>query len=257
MARQSRRRSFDVRSAPLILAALALSACAYNPDLGRQQFAVIDDASLASAGEQAWGEALRTGKVSKDAALNARVRAIGQRVVTAAGLDDRPWDYVVFDNPTPNAFVLPGGHVGVNSGLVKLVDNDDQLAAVLGHEAAHVVARHAAERASQTTATQLALAVAQAAAGGSSRTGQAISSFGGAGAQLGILLPFSRKHELEADRLGVDYMQRAGYRPRQAVVLWRKMQAQGGSSAPQFASTHPSDATRIAALESYLTSRGW
>ncbi|MBI1685091.1 M48 family metallopeptidase [Caulobacter hibisci] len=247
-----------LRSSLVLICGLMLSACAYNADLGRDQFAVVDESALARSGEQAWNEALRTGKVSKDARMNARVRAVGQRVVEAAGLANRPWDYVVFDNDTPNAFVLPGGHVGVNSGLVKLVDNDDQLAAVLGHEAAHVVARHAVERYSQQMGTQLVLAIAQAAAGGGgSDGGKAVSALGGAGAQVGFLLPFSRKHELEADRLGVDFMQRAGYRPREAVALWRKMQAQGGSNRAEFTSTHPSDATRIQALENYIASQGW
>ena len=240
----------------VVLAAQGLMACAYNPELGRQQFAVVDDAGLARAGDQAWTQALATGKTSHDPAMNARVRAVGQRVVAAAGLNDRPWDYVVFEDTAPNAFVLPGGHVGVTAGLMRLVDNDDQLAAVIGHETGHVVARHAAERQSQSVASSLVLGVLGAAAG-SSETARAISSYGGAGAKYGFLLPFSRKQELEADRLGVDYMQRAGYRPRQAVVLWRKMQAQGGSSTPQFASTHPSDATRIATLETYIASRGW
>jgi predicted Zn-dependent protease len=243
---------------PLALATLALSACAYNPELGRQQLLIVDDSGLASAGERAWSETLRAGKVSTDPAMTARVRAVGERVVAAAGLADRPWDYVVFDNKTPNAFVLPGGHVGVNSGLLDLVDNDDQLAAVIGHEAGHVVARHAAERYSQSMSTQVLLAVAQAATGSSTGAGQALGSYGGAAAQLGVLLPFSRQHELEADRLGVDYMARAGYRPREAVALWRKMAAQDqdGPQRPQISSTHPSDAARIAALEAYLARRG-
>ncbi|KRA64735.1 Zn-dependent protease with chaperone function [Caulobacter sp. Root655] len=239
-----------------ILAALALGACAYNPDLGRQQMAIVNDAGLSKAGEQAWNQALRTRKVSKDPAMNARVRAVGQKVIAATNLWDRPWDYAVFEDTAPNAFVLPGGHVGVTSGLLKIVDNDDQLAAVIGHEAGHVVARHAAERQSQTVASSLVLGVLGAAAG-SSDTARAISDYGGAGAKYGFLLPFSRKQELEADRLGVDYMRRAGYRPREAVVLWRHMQAQGGSSTPQFASTHPSDSTRIVALETYIATRGW
>lgn len=241
-----------------IMAAAGLAACAYNADLGRDQFAMVDDASLARSGEQAWAELLRTGKVSTDARMNARVNAIGQRIIESAGLANRTWDVVVFDNDTPNAFVLPGGHIGVNSGLVKLVDNDDQLAAVLGHEAAHVLGRHAAERYSQQMSTQLVLAIAQAAAGGgASDGGKAVSALGGAGAQMGFLLPFSRKHELEADQLGVDIMERARYRPREAVALWRKMAAQGGRGRAEFASTHPSDATRIQALENYLASRGW
>ena len=238
---------------PLAIAALALSACAYNPELGRQQIAIVDDSSLATAGERAWKQALATSTVSPDKAANARVRAVGQRVVDAAGLGGRPWDYAVFEDTAPNAFVLPGGHVGVTSGLLKLVDNDDQLAAVIGHEAGHVVAHHAAERQSQQAASSLVLAVLGAATG-SPDTARAL---GGGAAKYGFLLPFSRKQELEADRLGVDFMQRAGYRPREAVVLWLHMQAQGGSNTPQFASTHPSDASRIAALQAYIVQRGW
>ena len=240
----------------LAVAAITLSACAYNPELGRQQMTIVDDASLAKAGEQAWTQALATSKISPDKAATARVRAVGQRVVDAAGLGGRPWDYAVFEDVAPNAFVLPGGHVGVTTGLIKLVDDDDQLAAVIGHEAGHVVAHHAAERQSQTTFAQIALLAVGAAAGGS-ETGRAINSYGATGAKYGFLLPFSRKQELEADRLGVDFMQRAGYRPREAVVLWLHMQAQGGSNTPQFASTHPSDASRIAALEAYIAQRGW
>ena len=240
---------------PFALAALALSACAYNPELGRQQMTIVDDSSLTKAGEQAWNQALTKSKVSPDKAANARVRAVGQRVVNAAGLGDRPWDYAVFEDASPNAFVLPGGHVGVTTGLLKIVDNDDQLAAVIGHETGHVVAHHAAERQSQNMTSSLLLGVLGAYAGGD--TGRAISTYGGDAAKYGILLPFSRKQELEADRLGVDYMQRAGYRPREAVILWLHMQANGGSSTPQFASTHPSDATRIEALENYIAQRGW
>ena len=238
----------------ILATALMLSACAYNPELGRQQMTIVDDSSLTQAGEQAWKQALSTSKVSPDKAANARVRAVGQRVVNAAGLGGRPWDYAVFEDTAPNAFVLPGGHVGVTTGLLKIVDNDDQLAAVIGHEAGHVVAHHAAERQSQNL-TGLVLGVLGVAAGGD--TARAISSYGKTGAKYGFLLPFSRKQELEADRLGVDFMQRAGYRPREAVVLWLHMQAQGGAGSPEFASTHPSDASRIAALQAYLTQRGW
>jgi predicted Zn-dependent protease len=237
------------------MAALTLSACAYNPDLGRQQMTIVDDSSLTQAGEQAWKQALGAGKVSADKAANARVRAVGQRVVEAAGLGGRPWDYAVFEDAAPNAFVLPGGHVGVTSGLLKIVDNDDQLAAVIGHEAGHVVAHHAAERQSQNLTSSLVLGVLGVAAGGDA--GRAISSYGGGAAKYGLLLPFSRKQELEADRLGVDFMQRAGYRPREAVVLWLNMKIQGGPGSPEFASTHPSDASRIAALQAYISQRGW
>lgn len=253
-----RRRSAVVRGGgTIVLAALALCACAYNPELGRKQLLIVGESGLTAAGEKAWADTLRTRHLSSDPDRNARVRAVGARVVAAAGLDGRPWDYVVLLDEAPNAFVLPGGHVGVTVGLMDLAANDDQLAAVIGHEAAHVVARHAAERRSQSTASRVLLAGAEAAAGSSSDLGRGLKAYGDDASRLAFLLPFSRQHELEADRLGVDYMQRAGYRPREAAVLWRRMQAQGGAGGPQFLSTHPSDATRIAALEAYLTRRGW
>jgi len=238
----------------LLAAGTALTACAYNETLGRNQFLLVGDSALTQQADAAWAEALRTQRVSTDAAANARIRRVGDRIVEAAGMGDRRWEYAVFVSESPNAFVLPSGKIGVTTGLLSLVRNDDQLAAVLGHEVGHAVAQHAAERYSQTAATNLGLGVLQGAAGDYA---QAAGAIGGLGAQLGVLLPFSRRHELEADRLGVDYMQRAGYRPSESVALWRLMSQQRQGSAPEFASTHPSDASRIAALEEYIRSQGW
>lgn len=243
---------------PSLVAVAALAAvlagCAYNETLGRNQLLIVDDSALTQQSDAAWAEALRTQRVSTDAAANARIRRVGERIVQAAGLTDRRWDYALFVSESPNAFVLPSGKIGVTTGLLALVRNDDQLATVLGHEVGHVVARHAAERYSTTALTSIGLRGVQSAAGDYA---QAAGAIGGLGAQLGLLLPFSRGHELEADRIGVDYLQRAGFRPSEAVALWRLMAAQRQSSTPQFASTHPSDSTRIAALEQYIASRGW
>jgi predicted Zn-dependent protease len=243
-----------------VLGAALLAGCTYNEDLGRNQLLIVDNSQLAGAAQQAWEETLRTSSVSRDAAANARVRAVGTRLVQAAGLAGQPWEYVVFDDDTANAFVLPGGQVGVNTGLLRVVQNDDQLAAVLGHEIAHMTANHAAERYSQTAATQAGLGIAQGVLGGGSSTmAQAVGSLGGVGAQLGVLLPFSRRHELEADRLGVDYMARANYQPSQALALWRNMAAgrTGGGGGGGMTSTHPSDSDRLAALDAHIRSRGY
>lgn len=238
----------------LALATAPIAACTYNEALGRDQLVLVDDSALSQAGQQAWAQAMQTNEVSRSPARNERLRRVGSRIVQAAGLGNLNWEYAVFVSEQPNAFVLPGGRMGVTTGLMDLAENDDQLATVIGHEAAHVVARHAAERYSQSALAQTGV---QIATGVSGDYGQAVGALGGIGAQLGVLLPFSRRHELEADRIGVDFMQRAGYRPREAVTLWRAMAQQGGASAPEFASTHPSDSTRIAALEAYLAERGW
>jgi predicted Zn-dependent protease len=238
----------------ILAAAGLLGGCAYNEALGRNQLLIVDDSAFVQQSEAAWAEALRTQRISTDAAANARIRRVGDRIVAAAGLTDRRWDYALFVSESPNAFVLPSGKIGVTTGLLSLVRNDDQLAAVLGHEVGHVVARHAAERYSTTALASTAIRAGQGLAGDQA---QAAGAIGGLGAQFGLLLPFSRNHELEADRLGVDYLQRAGFRPSEAVALWRLMAAQRQGSAPEFASTHPSDASRIAALEQYIASRGW
>lgn len=236
------------------LIALSLGACAYNESLGRSQFLIVDDSALIQQSNAAWAETLKTQKVSTNAAQNERVRRVGGRVVEAAGLAGRSWDYAVFDDASPNAFVLPSGQIGVTTGLLKLVQNDDQLAAVLGHEVGHVVARHAAERYSTQSTTGLVVGAIQSRAGDYA---QAVGALGGLGAQVGLLLPFSRSHELEADRLGVDYLAAAGYKPSESIALWRVMAQQRQSGTPEFASTHPSDQTRIAALQQYIASRGW
>ena len=233
---------------------LGVVGCAYNESLGRNQFLIVDDSALIQQSNAAWAETLKSQKVSTNAAQNERVRRVGGRIVQAAGLAGRNWDYAVFDDASPNAFVLPSGQIGVTTGLLKLVQNDDQLAAVLGHEVGHVVARHAAERYSTQSTTGLVLGAVQSRAGDYS---QAVGAVGGLGAQLGVLLPFSRNHELEADRLGVDYLAAAGFRPSESIALWQVMAQQRQSGTPEFASTHPSDQTRIAALQQYIASRGW
>jgi predicted Zn-dependent protease len=239
---------------------VALTAgCSYNEELGREQLLVVSDEQLTQLSLSAWRDALKTQKLSKDPGMNSRVRSVGQRIVEAAGRGAQPWEYAVFDNAEANAFVLPGNKVGVNSGLFKAVINDDQLAAVLGHETGHVTAHHAAERVSQTMIAQVGLAAADLAiANSDTQHGKELAAVLGVGVQFGVLMPFSRQHELEADRIGVDLMHRAGFRPVEALHLWENMAAERKTKAPpQWLSTHPSDETRMAALRSYLSQRGW
>lgn len=240
-------------SATVALAA-GLGACAYNETLGRNQLLIVDDAALTQQADAAWSQALQTQRVSRDAAQNTRVRRVGERIVQAANLGHRGWDYAVFEDASPNAFVLPSAKIGVTTGLLGLVRNDDQLAAVIGHEVGHVVARHAAERSSSTALANIGVQAAQGVAGDYGRQAGTVTALF---AQYGALLPFSRRDELEADRLGVDYMAAAGFRPQEAIALWRLMAQQRQSGTPEFASTHPSDQTRITALEQYIASRGW
>jgi predicted Zn-dependent protease len=241
--------------AVLCTAALGLFGCETNETLGRSQLILFDESTLEQSALSAWQEQLKTAKISHDPALNARIQKVGGRIVTAAGMGNRQWEYVLFDDPQPNAFVIPGNKVGVNTGLFKVVKNDDQLAAVLGHETGHVIARHAAERASQQAAAGLAIDVASHATSG--KVQQAVASYGGLGAQVGILLPYSRRHESEADRIGVDLMVKAGYRASEAIALWENMMAQNSGAPPEFLSTHPSDKTRISDLKAYIAAKGY
>tara|TARA_R110002167_G_scaffold9437_3_gene42991 strand:+ start:1060 stop:1797 length:738 start_codon:yes stop_codon:yes gene_type:complete len=233
-----------------LAAALTLGGCAYNETLGRNQLLIVDDSTLAQQADAAWAEALRTQPVSRDATLNQRIRRVGDRVVAGAGLGDRSWDYAVFVSDSPNAFVLPNYKIGVTTGLLSLVKNDDQLATVIGHEVGHVVARHGAERASSNALGGLIQS-------GIGSYGETAGGVAGVITQYGFLLRYSRRDELEADRLGVDYMQAAGYRPSEAIALWQLMSQQRQTATPEFASTHPSDASRIAALQQYIATRGW
>ncbi|WP_417231507.1 M48 family metallopeptidase [Brevundimonas sp.] len=235
---------------PAALAALTLGGCAYNETLGRNQLLIVDNSALATQADAAWAQALRTQPVSRDAALNQRLRRVGDRIVAGANLGDRNWEYAVFVSDSPNAFVLPSYKIGVTTGLLALVKNDDQLATVIGHEVGHIVARHGAERASNSALGGLIQS-------GVGSYGDTAGGLAGVITQYGFLLPYSRRDELEADRLGVDYMQAAGYRPSQAIALWRLMGEQRQAATPEFASTHPSDGSRIAALEQYIASRGW
>jgi predicted Zn-dependent protease len=216
---------------------------------------LVPEAQERQLGEQAFGELRQEMPRSGNAAYQLVLERVGERIVRASEADIPPgqWDFVVFESDQLNAFALPGGNVGVFEGMMRLVDGDDELAAVVGHEVGHVLARHSAERISSQQLSRLGIGVAAAALGAGGyadpRTAQALL---GAGTQYGILLPFSRGQELEADRIGMVLMAQAGYDPEAAIDFWRKMQEAGGAKPPAFLFTHPADEQRIARLREYL-----
>lgn len=223
-------------------------------------FAPSDD-QLMQLSAQAWAETKQKTPISRDPRANARLQSVGPKIARAAGRPNDAWEFVVFDSKELNAWVLPGGKVGFYKGLMDFTDNDDQVACVLGHEVGHVVARHAALRAGQETATNLGLQIAGSALGAtgklSSESLNMAMAVAGAGAQVGIFLPFSRENELQADKLGVDYAHTAGYDVRQAIRLWEKMGKASTSRPTEWMSTHPAPDTRIQELRQYINNRGY
>jgi predicted Zn-dependent protease len=229
-------------------------ACSTSP-LGRRQLTLLPDAQMNAMGLSAFADMKTQVPVEKDAAINAYVRCVAEAVlaVTADQTGVADWEVVVFKDDTANAFALPGGRIGVHTGLLKVAKTPDQLAAVIGHEIAHVIARHGNERISQGMVAELGLGVIDAMVGDpQSNEHKQMMGLLGVGTQVGLLLPFSRDHESEADLMGLDIMAQAGFDPRAAAQLWVNMSADSGGQPPEFLSTHPSHATRIGDLEARL-----
>jgi predicted Zn-dependent protease len=227
--------------------ALALVACQQAPITGRNQLILVPESQDAQMGLQAYQQIKQEEKVARDPALNQRVQTVGRRIAAVSGHPEWDWQFTLFENPEPNAFALPGGKVGVYTGLFKVAENDDQLAAVMGHEVGHAIARHGAERMSHGILAQLG-GVAVGAATGS----QAVVDLYSQAATLGVILPYSRGQESEADEIGLMLMAEAGYDPREAVKLWQNFEALGGERPPEFLSTHPSEGTRIERLQELM-----
>ena len=230
----------------------ALVGCSENVATGRSQFAVVPDEALVQMADRAWSDVKAQSPLSQDAAEQARLERVGRKIVAASGRNDLEWEFAVFDGPQINAFVLPNGKVGAFKGLMDFVQDDDELAGVLGHEVGHILARHSAERVSQELAVQVGVGVVTAVLS-NGEYGQYAGEIAGAlgmGALYGVILPYSRQHELEADSVGVGLAQQAGMDPAGAVRFFERMAAQGAGQAqpPEVLSTHPADGPRLAAL---------
>jgi len=233
---------------------LSLSGCATVPYTERQQFMMVSEKEESRIGETLFHQVKTDSKISPDPDMNALVREVGERIAAAADKKDFKWEFVVIEDPTANAFALPGGKVAFHTGIMPIARDADGIAAVMGHEVAHVLARHGAERMSQQQALSIGeTALMVALLGRSPFVREGILSAYGLGAKVGVLLPYSRKHELEADRIGLILMAKAGYNPQAAVAFWERMlERKEGGGAPEFLSTHPSDKQRLADLKGFL-----
>jgi len=248
-----------------LAAVVVLAACSTVTMTGRKQLNLVSESEILSASLTEYQSYMKTAKVSSDKNATAVVKNVAQRIAAAAedylkregrdaDLQNYAWEFNLVDDSQLNAFCMPGGKIVVYTGMLKLVgngsDRDDMLAAVIGHEVGHAIAKHGNERASQQLLAQLGSSVLGAAvANKSEKTQQAVAVAYGLGAQYGALLPFSRKQELEADYIGIVLATIAGYEANAAITLWEKMSAASQSTTAEFMSTHPSSTTRIAQLK--------
>ncbi len=233
------------------LLAVSLAGCQSNPVSGRKQLVLVSEEQAQASSAQAYAttlsEAQKKGKLSNDAALNNRIKRITDRLIAEAKLmyppsRDWKWSVAVIDEPTLNAWCMPGGKMAIYTGIInKLNLSDDEIAQIMGHEISHALLGHGRERMSRAMATQGGLLL------GSIVAGQDLSALGPV-ADIALTLPNSREAETEADRYGIELAARSGYDPHAAVRLWEKMTAASGNGTPQFLSTHPAPANRIQAL---------
>ena len=234
----------------LVIGVLMIAACGTVPVTGRQQFMLVSESEEAQMGLTAYREILSKENLSRDRRLNALVQRVGKRIAAVANRPDYQWEFRVVDKNEANAFALPGGKVAIYTGILTYTQTDAGLAVVMGHEVAHALARHGAERMSQSSAANVLIGLGAAVAGVQDPTVmQAISVAYG----VGVELPFGRGQESEADHIGLILMAKAGYDPREAVPFWQRMSSgQGRSGPPEFLSTHPSGETRIRHLQEWM-----
>jgi predicted Zn-dependent protease len=239
----------------LVLVVLIAVACETVPITGRRELLLLPESSEREMGLTSYQEVLQKSKISTDAAMNAQVTRVGQRIAEATGRTDYQWEFKVLEDKQANAFCLPGGKVAVYTGILPMTRDDAGLAVVMGHEVSHAIARHGGERVSQQLIVQSGLAATQVALSNRDpAVVQSVMALLGAGANVGLLLPWGRSQESEADHLGLVYMARAGYHPSAARDFWVRMQesAKGQAQPPQYLSTHPSSETRIRDIEGWM-----
>ncbi len=245
------------------LVILLLASCSSVPLTGRKQLLLVSDSEVLQASALSYTEYMSTAVISKNVTDTKKVETVGKKIAAAVekylkdnGMESEianfAWSYSLVKDTTANAFCMPGGKVVFYEGIIPYCQTEAGIAVVMGHEIAHVVAKHGNERMSQQMLVETGSQIAGAAVSGKTAvTQQLVQTVYGLGTQVGVLLPYSRKHEYEADHLGLIFMAMAGYNPGEAVTFWERMSTGKGAST-DFLSTHPSDAKRIAALKTLL-----
>jgi predicted Zn-dependent protease len=250
---------------PMVLLALTLYYCSTVPITGRSQLHLISSADLNALSFQQYSEFLQQNKLSTDVQNTNMVKSVGLKIQKAVenyfaqhnlsnDLKGYAWEFNLIESPEVNAWCMPGGKVVVYTGILPITENETGLAVVMGHEISHAVAQHGAERMSQGLMQELGGVALSVAIQNEPQTTQNIFMTAyGVGSTIGVMLPYSRTQESEADRLGLIFMAMAGYNPNAALDFWTRMsQSNTGGSPPEFLSTHPSYQTRIADLKSYM-----
>jgi len=232
---------------------LLIAGCSTAPVTGRRQLNLVSAGDETKLGLTSFEQLKTNTPISKDPQANAMVQRVGGRIAAVTDLGYQ-WEFrLIQDDKQVNAFALPGGKVAVYTGMLPVTRDEAGLAAVLGHEIGHVLARHGGERLSQQMGVQTATQVLAGMASSNPATVQLVSAALGAGASVGVLLPWGRAQESEADHLGLILMAKAGYDPRASLELWKRMaEASKGQRPPEFLSTHPAEATRIQRIEGWL-----
>lgn len=251
--------------AVLFVLSIVLSACSSVPVTGRKQLNIIPSSQMMSMSYQQYDEFLKSNKLSTNAQQTQMIKTVGAKIKTAvetyfrqqnmsSELDGYSWEFNLIESPEANAWCMPGGKVVFYTGILPITKDAAGVAVVMGHEIAHAIAEHGNERMSQSLVTELGgTALAVALQEKPAETQQLWLTAYGIGSQVGVMLPFSRLHESEADRLGLIFMAMAGYDPNEAVSFWQRMaDMKNGQSPPEFLSTHPSDATRIRQIKEWL-----
>jgi predicted Zn-dependent protease len=237
----------------LTIGCFLILACQTVSETGRSQFIVVSDSQERQLGDDAYKDILQKNKLSTRTDWQTQLRRVGQRIAAVAERPEYKWEFNVLQGKDVNAFALPGGKVAFWEGIIPICQDDNGIAVVMGHEIAHALARHGAERMSQEMGIQaigqiLSLGVGQVSPG----LHDDFLKVYGLGASVGVLMPWGRSQESEADRIGLTLMAKAGYDPAAAVSFWERMSKMAGDKPPEFLSTHPSDQTRIEQIKAWL-----